>query len=147
MKNGDESHGRIRKKSTKKQKILFTSRVLGPKLAIKTKHVRDFSREQITSSTQNPPFVKLMACGSWWCSVRLSGLTPPPGMPVSNKGFLGIPCTKTSWCSTLTLLLICSSFSRENDHLLLIWSSLSTAQKNVMSSWWWLLHPGFTGGG
>ncbi len=32
------------------------------------------------------------------------------------------------WCSTLTLLLICSSFSRENCHPLLICSSLSTAQ-------------------
>ena len=32
------------------------------------------------------------------------------------------------WCSTLTLLLICSSFSRENDHPLLICSSLSTSQ-------------------
>ena len=32
------------------------------------------------------------------------------------------------WCSTLTLLLICSSFSREYGHPLLICSSLSTAQ-------------------
>ena len=36
--------------------------------------------------------------------------------------------TLTGWCSTLTLLLICSSFSRESDHPLLICSSLSTAQ-------------------
>ncbi len=35
----------------------------------------------------------------------------------------------TGWCSTLTLLLICSSFSRENGYPLLICSSLSTAQK------------------
>ena len=34
----------------------------------------------------------------------------------------------TGWCSTLTLLLICSSFSRENGHPLLIYSSLSTSQ-------------------
>ncbi len=34
----------------------------------------------------------------------------------------------TGWCLTPTLLLICSSFSRENCHLLLICSSLSTAQ-------------------
>ena len=34
----------------------------------------------------------------------------------------------TGWCSTLTLLLICSSFSRGYDHPLLICSSLSTAQ-------------------
>ena len=34
----------------------------------------------------------------------------------------------TGWCSTPTLLLICSSFSRENGHPLLICSSLSTAQ-------------------
>ena len=34
----------------------------------------------------------------------------------------------TGWCSTTTLLLICSSFSRENGHLFLICSSLSTAQ-------------------
>ena len=33
----------------------------------------------------------------------------------------------TGCCSTLTLLLICSSFSRENGHPLLICSSLSTA--------------------
>ena len=32
------------------------------------------------------------------------------------------------WCSTPTQLLICSSFSRENCHLLLICSSLSAAQ-------------------
>ena len=36
--------------------------------------------------------------------------------------------TITGWCSTPTLLLICSSFSRENGHLFLICSSLSTAQ-------------------
>ena len=32
------------------------------------------------------------------------------------------------WCSTLTMLLICSSFRRENGYPLLICSSLSTAQ-------------------
>ena len=37
----------------------------------------------------------------------------------------------TGWCSTPTLLLICSSFSRENGHPLLIYSSLSTAQSRV----------------
>ena len=34
----------------------------------------------------------------------------------------------TGWCSTPNQLLICSSFSRENGHPLLICSSLSTAQ-------------------
>ena len=34
----------------------------------------------------------------------------------------------TGWCSTPTLLLICSPFSRENGHPLLICSSLSTSQ-------------------
>ena len=34
----------------------------------------------------------------------------------------------SGWCSTPTLLLICSSFSRENCHFFLICSSLSTAQ-------------------
>ncbi len=34
----------------------------------------------------------------------------------------------TGWCSTLSLLLICSSFSGENGHPLLICSSLSTTQ-------------------
>ena len=34
----------------------------------------------------------------------------------------------TGWCLTPTLLLICSSFSRENGHIFLICSSLSTAQ-------------------
>ena len=32
------------------------------------------------------------------------------------------------WCSTPTQLLICSPFSRENGHLLLICSSISTSQ-------------------
>ena len=35
----------------------------------------------------------------------------------------------TGWCSTLTLLLICSSFSRENGNLFLI----STAQVQISS--------------
>ena len=34
----------------------------------------------------------------------------------------------SGWCSTPTLLLICSSLSRENGYPLLIFSSLSTAQ-------------------
>ena len=34
----------------------------------------------------------------------------------------------TGWCSTPTLLLICSSFSKENGYPFLICSSLSTAQ-------------------
>ncbi len=38
----------------------------------------------------------------------------------------------TGWCLTPTLLLICSSFSRENGYPLLICSSLSTAQLNVI---------------
>ena len=42
---------------------------------------------------------------------------------ISLKKLLGTGC-----CSTLTLLLVCSSFSRENGHPLLICSSLSTAQ-------------------
>ena len=37
------------------------------------------------------------------------------------------------WCSTPTLLLICSSFSMENGHSLLICSSLSTAQIHLPS--------------
>ena len=37
----------------------------------------------------------------------------------------------TGWCSTPTLFLICSSFSRENGHPLLICSSLSTAQDMI----------------
>ena len=39
----------------------------------------------------------------------------------------------SGWCSTPTVLLICSSFSRENGHPLLICSSLSTAQKAFFS--------------
>ena len=39
----------------------------------------------------------------------------------------------TGWCSTPTWLLICSSFSREDGHPLLICSSLSTAQ--IKSGW------------
>ena len=51
------------------------------------------------------------------CIGSRKSMTTLPG------GFLG-----SGWCSTLTLLLICSSFSRENGHLLLICSSISTAQ-------------------
>ena len=39
-----------------------------------------------------------------------------------------LPKKKSGWCSTPTYLLICSSFSRENGHPLLICSSLSTNQ-------------------
>ena len=44
--------------------------------------------------------------------------------------YYGFPYLESSsgWCSTPTLLLICSSFSRENGHPLLICSSLSTVQ-------------------
>ena len=41
------------------------------------------------------------------------------------------PKTWSAWCSTPTLLLICTSFRRANDHPLLICSSLSTA-KNII---------------
>ena len=44
------------------------------------------------------------------------------------KILYGIVNSITGWCSTPTLLLICSSFSRENCHQFLICSSLSTAQ-------------------
>ena len=40
----------------------------------------------------------------------------------------------TGWCSTLSLLLICSSFSGENGHPLLICSSLSTTQVIYLDS-------------
>ena len=40
----------------------------------------------------------------------------------------------TGWCSTPTLLLICSSFSRENGYPLLICSSLSTPQSRTSCS-------------
>ena len=45
----------------------------------------------------------------------------------SNKGQVGL-LGLSGWCSTPSLLLICSSFSRENGHPLLVCSSLSTAQ-------------------
>ena len=41
----------------------------------------------------------------------------------------------SGWCLTPTLLLICSSFSKENGHIFLICSSLSTAQLWHFSSW------------
>ena len=44
---------------------------------------------------------------------------------------------KPGKCLTPTLLLICSSFSRENGHLLLICSSLSTSQKQKTYPKWW----------
>ncbi len=40
----------------------------------------------------------------------------------------------TGWCSTPTLLLICSSFNRENCHPSLICSSLSTAKANIQGN-------------
>ena len=40
----------------------------------------------------------------------------------------------SGWCSTPTLLLICSSFSRENGYPFLICSSLSTAQLYIPMS-------------
>ena len=40
----------------------------------------------------------------------------------------------TGWCSTPTLLLICSSFSRENGQPLLVCSSLITAQTIIQHS-------------
>ena len=40
------------------------------------------------------------------------------------------------WCSTPTLLLVCSSFSRENCHSLLICSSLSTCQLHMCFFFW-----------
>ena len=39
----------------------------------------------------------------------------------------------TGWCSTPTLLLICSSFSRENGYPMLICSSLSAAQSRIQN--------------
>ncbi len=50
----------------------------------------------------------------------------------------------TGWCLTPTLLLICSSFSRENGYPLLICSSLSTAQLKILTSispfWGWYIY-------
>ena len=45
------------------------------------------------------------------------------------------PRILSGWCSTPTLLLICSSFNRENGHPLLICSSLSVAQFLVRKTW------------
>ena len=47
----------------------------------------------------------------------------------------------TGWCSTPTLLLICSSFSRENGYPLLVCSSLSTAQMIFFWFWWFKQAP------
>ncbi len=44
---------------------------------------------------------------------------------------VGVP--SSGWCSTPNQLLICSSFSRENGHPLLICSSLSTSQSFLSS--------------
>ena len=56
-----------------------------------------------------------------------------------REGYLGVDFilkNQAGWCSTPTLLLICSSFSRENGHSLLICSSLSTAQKEKYQFLW-----------
>ena len=53
----------------------------------------------------------------------------PQTFGVQNKSFSWTG--KAGWCSTPNQLLICSSFSRENGHPLLICSSLSTAQKII----------------
>ncbi len=56
-------------------------------------------------------------------SLKLTFIAPEnrPSQKGNNPG----------WCSTPTLLLICSSFSRENGHPLLICSSLSTVQNRI----------------
>ena len=56
-----------------------------------------------------------------WVPRKLRKLQTNPNFPKPNT---------TGWCSTPTLLLICSSFSTENGHPLLICSSLSTTQTN-----------------
>ena len=49
-------------------------------------------------------------------------------LEVGHRTNLGQQMALAGWCSTLTWLLICSSFSREKDHPVLIYSSLSTSQ-------------------
>ncbi len=49
----------------------------------------------------------------------------------------------TGQCSTPAILLICSSFSREDGHLLLICSSLSTSQCNMINQ---ISNPTFSKG-
>ena len=49
----------------------------------------------------------------------------------SEQQHLNTGKRQAGWCSTLTVLLICSSFSREYGHPLLICSSLSTAQQGI----------------
>ena len=67
-----------------------------------------------------------------WC-LEVPG-PPTPPKPPSHWGILKlrtklrIPSGK---CLTPTQLLICSSFSRENGHLFLICSSLSTSQPHI----------------
>ena len=84
--------------------------------------------------------------------------TTPPGRDWShnmaghcvffcNKWHLFFSPRETGKCLTPTQLLICSSFSRENGHLLLICSSLSTSQRKklhlaILRLWpflgWWV---------
>ena len=52
-----------------------------------------------------------------------------------NNWMIEISPFFSGWCSTPNQLLICSSFSRENGHPLLICSSLSTAQLPVFPFW------------
>ncbi len=59
------------------------------------------------------PVLWMDSLGIFWMESRMQSL-----MTLHDVG----------WCSTLTLLLICSSSSRENCHPLLICSSISTAQ-------------------
>ena len=75
----------------------------------------------------------------YWKRCFLAGDLYTPNHPLTRLGFVG----KGNWLvrTTPTLLLICSSFSRENGYPLLICSSLSTAQvRYVRYSWpgWWI---------
>ena len=63
----------------------------------------------------------------------LSGSSPMVWL-LGHKGDKIYPFI-TGKCLTPTQLLICSSFSRENGHPLLICSSLSTAQIREAMSW------------
>ena len=67
----------------------------------------------------------------WWCSPEKNVTfqrQPDPQTNKPPKTTIPLSNSVSGWCSTPTLLLICSSFSTENGHPLLICSSLSTTQ-------------------
>ncbi len=103
------------------------------------KYVEYHSHSHAQHSTAAMYFLESASCGlpalnsaqpvertwEWWLSRPIRPIRKQQTM--KKKIYIYI----AGWCLTPTLLLICSSFSRENGNIFLICSSLSTAQIGV----------------